>query len=124
MIEFLLARFSRFSLVLLIVAGLASLAGLGAWRAMAIVDRMVAAARDEANIARDAHWRAEIALSNAVVAEARLTQMAASQRLDSEATAEIARLKKTVNDLEARNAAIPENSNCGLASDRVRLLPR
>lgn len=124
MIEFLLARFSRFSFVLLIVAGLAALAGLGAWRAMAIIKHMVVAARDQANIARDAHWRAEIALANAAVAEARLTQMAASQRLDSEATAEIARLKKTVNDLEARNAAIPENSNCGLGGDRVRLLPR
>lgn len=124
MIELLLGRIGRFGLVLLTVAGLASLAGLGAWRAMAIIAQLVTTARDEANIARDAHWRAEIALSNARVAEARLTQITVSQQLESAAAAEITRLKQEVNELEARNAAIPENSNCGLGSDRVRLLPR
>jgi hypothetical protein len=110
--------FAGLVLLLLVVAG------LGFWRGMAAIERLVATARAEATAARDAHWTAEIAKANAAVAEARAAQATAVAALESHALTEISRLSAQLTELETANAALPGAGACGIDRDRVRLLAR
>ena len=127
MMELLLARaglkWGKPVVILLVLAAFLALTGLGAWRAMVRIDNMVVRAAESARVERDAHWRAEIAASNAAVERARADQIAAAALAEAKANAELATLRKTLSDMEAANAALPDADRCGLGRDRVRLLP-
>ncbi len=108
----------------LLVAGLVlAVIALGAWGAAyklgAIIDQAAATARAE----RDAHWQAEIAKSNAETERRRAERTEQVAGLNTQAMAEIDRLRRDNQALEAKNAALPVDHSCGLGRARVRLLP-
>ncbi|TCR65427.1 hypothetical protein [Bosea sp. BK604] len=98
------------------------LAGLAFWAGMAALDRMESRAAEAARAERDAHWRAEIAASNAVAERERAEQLQQTAAAESRARAEISSLSDDLADLERRNATLPNADACGLDRDRVRLL--
>ncbi|MGX1786825.1 hypothetical protein ACWIGM_08820 [Bosea sp. NPDC055332] len=113
---------SKPAIIALAVALLLALAGLGFWRGMAAIDSAQRRAVAVAVEGRDAHWRAEIAKSNAEVANARATQAilvanAAAKQARAEADA-----KAAYDELEKKNAALPVNPECGLSAERGGLL--
>ncbi|HEV2556824.1 MAG TPA: hypothetical protein VGV17_23990 [Bosea sp. (in: a-proteobacteria)] len=105
-------------------AGLAllALAAFGFWRGMAAIDALEARAAAAAKAERDAHWRAEIAASNAAVAEAKAAQAVAAMTAEAAIRAAEAQFQTELNELETRNAALPDGDRRGLGRDRVRLL--
>lgn len=113
---------SKGAVIALAVAALIALGGLGAWRAMARIDAMERRAADAAAAARDAHWSAEIARSNAAVERQRAEQAITAAAAEHAAAAEIATLKSHLTDLEHANAALPNGDRCGIGRDRIRLL--
>ena len=102
--------------------GLVALAGLGFWRGLAAIESNQAAAVAQATAARDSHWEAQIAKSNAAVANARAAQAilvadAEAKRARAESAAQAA-----LDELEKKNAALPVNPDCGLSAERGGLL--
>ncbi len=95
---------------------------LGFWRGMAAIDALEARAAASARSERDAHWRAEIAASNAAVANARAEQAVAALAAEAAVRAAETRLQTELNELETRNAALPDGDSRGIGRDRVRLL--
>ena len=124
MIALLTARFGRPAALAIVVAAILAVAALGAWRVTATVDGWISSAASTARAERDAHWRGEIARTNAEAATARAGQAAAAAALEAGAGAEIATLRQQLVQLETRNASLPDPDRCGLDRDRVRLLPR
>lgn len=113
---------SKPALTVLAVAALIALAGIGFWRGMVAIESAQAAAVAIAVEGRDAHWRGEIAKSNAEVANARAAQAilvadAAAKQARAEAEA-----KAAYDELEKKNAAMPVNPECGLSAERGGLL--
>lgn len=104
------------------MAVLVMLAGLGFQRGMAKISGMIDTARAAALAERDAHWRAEIAASNVVAEAERRRLVEAAAAADARAAGELAAVQKQLNELEIRNAALPDGDRCGLGRDRVRLL--
>jgi hypothetical protein len=100
----------------LVYSLLVAVGGLAFWRGMAAIERMTEAAATAAREERDAHYRAEIAASNARIAAERAE--AAIAAASTRAQEEIARLQSTVTELEAQNAALPA------AADRVWGVPK
>lgn len=110
-----------------LIAGLAVLVVIAAivWGGVAAItkiDVMVAAAATAARNERDAHWRAEIAKSNAdaqaqIAENLKITMAAQNAARDQVATAE-----RRATELEKDNDALPDSGKCGLSSGRVRLL--
>lgn len=115
-------KLGRGALIGLLLAALLAVAGIGAWRASSTLDGMIEKAATKAEKARDAHWRAEIAEANAVVARAAIDQAAASARADAAAHTAETRLQTDLKTLETANAALKGGDRCGLDADRVRLL--
>lgn len=112
----------RGAAIAIAIAGLLLVtAALFAWGSLAIRG-MVQDAAELAREARDAHWRAQIAEANAVVARAAIDQAAASARADAAAYAAETRLQTDLKTLETANAALTGGDRCGLDADRVRLL--
>jgi len=121
----MLAFATRYAKPLAVVAaGLAllALAAFGFWRGMAAIDALEARAAASARSERDAHWRAEIAASNAAVANARAEQAVAALAAEAAIRAAETRLQTELNELETRNAALPDGDRRGIGRDRVRLL--
>jgi uncharacterized protein HemX len=110
--------------VALVCAVLVAGGGLAFWRGMAAIERMTDAAAAAARDERDAHYRAEIAASNARIAAERAEAAIAAASASTRAQEEIARLQSTVSELEAQNAALPAAADRGIGHDRVRLLNR
>lgn len=106
----------------LAIAALLALAGLGYWRGMTALDGMVAEARASAVAERDAHWRAEIAASNAEAERQRAEQAINAAAAQGAAQLRIAALTSELEQMEAANAGLPNGDACGLGRDRVRLL--
>lgn len=109
-------------LIALAAALLLALAGFCFWRGMAAIENAQARAVAVAVEGRDSHWRAEIAKSNAEVANARAAQAilvadAAAKQARAEAEA-----KAAYDELEKKNAALPVNPECGLSAERGSLL--
>lgn len=101
---------------------LVAVACLAFWRGVVAIDGLERRARDAAIAERDAHWQAEIATSNAAAEAERRKLLEQAAAADRRAAAELADLQKQLNDLEARNAALPNGTDRGLGRDRVRLL--
>lgn len=106
----------------LAVLALLALAGLGFWRGMVAIDAMEARAAATAKAERDAHWRAQIATSNALVEKARADQAVAAMAADEKLRAAAAEFETQLKDLESRNAELPHGDRIGIGRDRVRLL--
>lgn len=119
---FLASRWAKPALAASALAALLALAGLGFWRGMVAIDALEARAAATAKAERDAHWRAQIAASNAEVANARAEQAVAAMTADAAMRAAEARFQTELNDLESRNAALPGGNSRGIGRDRVRLL--
>lgn len=92
------------------------------WWGMREIHTMTETARTEAREARDAHWRGEIARSNAEVEKARAEQAAAALGAEARATEEIAKLRASLEEVEKANAALPGGDRRALGRNRVRLL--
>ncbi len=110
--------------VALVCALLVAGGGLAFWRGMAAIERMTDAAAASAREERDAHYRAEIAASNARIAKERAEAAINAVSASTRAQEEIARLQSTVSELEVQNAALPAAADRGIGHDRVRLLNR
>lgn len=101
---------------------LLALAGLGFWQGMAAIDAMELRAATTARAERDAHWRAEIEASNALVEKARADQAIAAMAADAKLRDAAADFETKLKDLEGRNAELPHGDRVGIGRDRVRLL--
>ena len=110
--------------IALALAALLATAGLAVWRGLAVINHMERRARDTAIAERDAHWKAEIAASNALVEVERRRSAEAALAAEQRAAAEIQTLQSKLVELEAANAALPNGAARGLGRDRVRLLNR
>jgi hypothetical protein len=98
--------------------------GLIAWLGLSTLDLMVTGAEAAARAERDAHWKAEIATSNAE-AETKLRQAEmAKQAADAAARDKISTLTLKLTELEKANDALPDNRCGGLGRPRVELLHR
>lgn len=106
----------------LAIAGLVALGGLGFWRGMAAIKSSIETAAESARAERNAHWKAEIAISNAEASARRAAQASAAAKAESEAGAQIARLTQQLTELERANATLPGGDACGIGRDRLRLL--
>lgn len=104
--------------------GLAILVVLGliAWLGLSTLDRLVTEAADAAREERDAHWKAEIAASNAAAQEQLRLQAMAAQAADAVARDTIQAANTKISELEKANDALPNNRCGGLGRDRVQLL--
>ena len=109
-------------IALVAIAGLSALAGAGFWRGMARIEAMTLAAADGARKERDAHWSAEIEKSNSAVARVHAEQAARVVTLESEIASAEARSVSLENELERKNAELPNAAVCGLDAGRWRLL--
>jgi hypothetical protein len=105
------------ALMLLATAALAAAFAMTAHRG-ALAD-----ARQSGRDERDAHWRAEIAASNAKVEAERAEAARAAADAEARLAAETKSLTDQLLTLEARNASLPDARACGLSRDRVRMLP-
>lgn len=104
------------------VLALVAIGAIAAWLTVAKLDDMIEAA-DHRGEQRERHrWQAEIAVSNAKIAEAQLAADRAARAASDKAAGEIAALRKSLEDMERANAALPNGDACGLDRDRVRLL--
>lgn len=117
-------RLSRPVLISIGIAALLALAGVGAWRAAASLRAAIGDARAAGKAEADALWRAEIAKSEAAVANARADQARVAAEADARASRDQMALTAALAELEKSNAALPRGDACGLDRDRVRLLPR
>ncbi|WP_276200374.1 hypothetical protein [Chelatococcus sp. XZ-Ab1] len=115
-------RLGRAGAIALAVAALLAVAGLGAWRATAAIERLVNDAATQARAARDAHWRAEIEASNAKVAAMRLQQVEAAMQAEKSLRDAKQQFEADLKELEEANAALAGGDDGGLGRDRVRLL--
>lgn len=101
-------------------------AGIALYFALSAVigwdERRIERAERAAADARDLHWTAAIEKSNQQIAAHRAEQI----RLDAEAAARVAaeneNLRATINDLEKRNATLPNGDRECLDDTRRRLL--
>jgi hypothetical protein len=121
-VAFLARPVGKAALIALAVAGLVATGGLGAWRAAAAFQAVVADAAASAKAERDAHWKAEIAEANVKVARAEAEQARAAMAADKDIKAAERRREDALKELEAKNAALAGGSRRGLGRDRVRLL--
>jgi len=115
-------KLSRPVVIGLAIAGLLAVAGIGAWSAFATLRSALADARSAGKAEADAQWRAQIADSNAKVADARAAQAIAVADAEARAAQDRAARAEALTMMEAANAALPDGNSCGLDRDRVRLL--
>lgn len=108
----------------LIIALVLAFGGFSLWRGLAHIHALVSEARVAAIAERDAHWRAEIAASNAEVEKARAESAIAAAKASAEADQTISGLRAELTELEKKNVALPKGGACGLDAGRVRLLDK
>jgi hypothetical protein len=109
-------------IALVATAGLGALAGLGFWRGMVAIDAMELRAAETAKEKQDAKWQAQIAASNATVANARAEQAVAALAAEGKLRATEQAFETELKELRERNAALPGGDGGGISHDRVRLL--
>ena len=71
---------------------------------------------------RDSHWRGEIEKANREALERQVQREREAARASAEAEASISALQRSLNDIEAKNAALPNAGRIGLSRARARLL--
>lgn len=116
-------KLTRGLVIGLVIGGLFAAGGLGFWRGMAAIERMVETARVEAIDKRDAHWRGEIAQSNAVAEAERARQSIAAATSSAVAERTISDLTKSLSEWETRHARSGTDQGC-IEPSRVDALNR
>lgn len=98
-------------LVFLLLFGLLLAAGgLGAWRALAAVERLVEAGATAARETERAGWQARLAESNAKAEAARSEAARAAARVSAEAEHKVAALRAALSELEKRHETLPDGA--------------
>jgi hypothetical protein len=115
-------KLSRPVILGIVIAGLLAVAGLGAWRAASDLRAALTGAHAAGKAEADAQWRAQIAESNAKVAQAQVAQAVAVAAAEARAAQDRAAREEALTLMEKANAALPAGNACGLDRDRVRLL--
>lgn len=115
-------KLSRGVILALVIGGLFAAGGLGFWRGMATIERMVTASAEAATATANALNKAAIEASNAAVARDQALREAEAARASARAENEITGLRKALSDMEKANAALPNGAAGGLDRARVRLL--
>jgi uncharacterized membrane protein YccC len=106
-----------------VIVSLALGTAIFAARAADKFSALIETVRKQERDSRDAFWTAQIEKSNALAAQAEVTQAKEALRLNSEAANTIADLRAQLSTLKAQNAKLPNGSAIGLDRARVRLLP-
>lgn len=109
---------------------LAALAGIGLLVILAgfvmagieTVNTMVETAAATARAERDNYWRAEIEKSNAATQAKIAENLKATMAAQDAARDQVAAAEMRAAELEKENAALPDDDDCGLSRNRVRLL--
>lgn len=83
---------------------------------------LIEQARIEVRNERDAHWRAELAASEAKVQAEIAEALRETMARQDAAIAKVSEAEARAAELERENAALPDNGVCGVGRDRVRLL--
>ncbi|MEH3091993.1 MAG: hypothetical protein PGN20_15405 [Agrobacterium cavarae] len=120
MIEAWLTKAAR-PLIIVLVMMLAAL--LLGWLTIKTVNGMVDDAVARTVSERNAFWTASIEAANTKVAEAEAEQARHALDLERDTTAKLDALRVRTEELEIKNAALPNGDRCGLGRDRIRLLP-
>lgn len=110
--------------LVVLISALNAAAGVGFWRGMARIDTMEARARSTAITETNAAWSAKIEKQNREIAERHAAEIKAQAEASARVAAENDALKSTIEDLEKRNAALPNGDRIGLDAARRRLLVR
>lgn len=105
-----------------LISALNAAAGLGFWRGMARIDTMEARARSTAISEVNAAWSAKIEKQNREIAERHAAEIKAQAEASARVAAENDALKSTIDELEKRNAALPNGDRIGLDAARSGLL--
>lgn len=100
-------KISRSLAAAFVIAALFAAGGLGAWRAAAAVERMIAAGAAAARDAERTAWQAQIAASNAETERARAEAAVAAAKASAAAEQTITGLRAALSDLEKRNETMP-----------------
>jgi hypothetical protein len=115
-------KLSRAAAIGIGIAALLAVAALCSWLAVSSYRASLADARASGKAEADALWRAEIATSNAKVAEAQAQQAIAVAAAEARAAQDRAERDQALTQMEKANAALPAGDACGLDRDRVRVL--
>lgn len=105
-----------------VIAGFLALICLGLWATVSTVQSIIEDRVLAAEVARDAHWTAEIEKSNRIAAQNIIEQMRISRAVDLATRSEIDRLKSEISNLEKKNADLPDIAGSGIDLERTRLL--
>lgn len=120
MIEAWLLKAARPLLIVLLLMLAAAFLG---WLTIRTVNGMVDDAVARTVSERNAFWTAAIEAANTKVAEAEAQQARRALDLERDTNAKLDALRIQNQELEIRNASLPNGDRCGLGRDRVRLLP-
>lgn len=105
-----------------VVAVVLALAGLGFWRGVTAIrvdkERAVAVAIES----RDAHWRGQIAESNAAAERERADMAERLSAANTERARAVADAAAAYEELRKKNEELPGGDGCGLSPDRGGLL--
>lgn len=109
------ARLAVFGMVLAIVA-------FGFWRGMAAIDAAQERAVKAAVSAERGYWVTEIANSNALAERERLEMSRRILAAETERAEAETQAKTAFDELEKKNAELPDGDGCGLSLERGSLL--
>lgn len=105
-----------------LLSALNAAAGLGFWRGMALIDDMEARTRSTAISEVNAAWSAKIEKQNREIADRHAAEIKEQAAASARVAAENDVLKSTIDELEKRNAALPNGDRIGLDAARSGLL--
>ncbi len=115
---------TKWAFIFLAAAGLILGAALALNAAVSTVAGMVKDAGDSARAERDAHWQAEIAKSNAEVANARVQQAEHAAEVEDAAQGKIAQSQRELIEMRKDSDALGDVPGGGLSAASVELLNR
>ncbi|MGL5447458.1 MAG: hypothetical protein ACRDBL_09130 [Rhabdaerophilum sp.] len=117
-------KLSRGLLLGLVFAGLFAAGGLGFWRGMVAIERMVKTASTQATQAANDRCDAAREASNALAQSERAREAIAAAEASSRAEATIADLTKSLTEWESRNAKRADAGQSCLGPDDLAELER
>lgn len=115
-------KLSRGAIIGLVFAGLFAAGGLGFWRGMIAIERMVEGGRTEGAALREAQWQVKLAVLNGEAKDEQARQAAAAAASSAAAERTIGDLQKALMEWEARHAARTGTDTSCLGPDDLREL--
>lgn len=92
------------------------------WLTIKTVNGMIDDAVTRTVSERNAFWTAGIEAANRKAADAEANQARYALDLERDTTAKLDALRTKKEEMETKNAVLPNGDRCGLGRDRVRLL--